>query len=47
MGKRLEDRGLEELWQLFPIFLVPHKKNGQVGTGKKKVVWKFCWAQGW
>ena len=45
MGKRLEDRGLEELWQLFPIFLVPHK-NGQVGTGKKKVVWKFCWAQG-
>ena len=36
MGKRLEDRGLEELWQLFPIFLVPHKKNGQVGTGKKK-----------
>lgn len=27
MGKRLEDRGLEELWQLFPIFLVPHKKE--------------------
>ena len=22
MGKRLEDRSLEELWQLFPIFLV-------------------------
>lgn len=27
MGKRLEDRSLEELWQLFPIFLVPHKKE--------------------
>lgn len=25
--KRLEDRRLEELWQLFPIFLVPHKKE--------------------
>lgn len=46
MGKRLEDRGLEELWQLFPIFLVPYKKNGQIGTRKKKIVWMFCWAQG-
>lgn len=27
MEKRLEDRSLEELWQLFPIFLVPHKKE--------------------
>ena len=27
MGKRLEDRSLEELWQLFPIFLVPYKKE--------------------
>lgn len=27
MEKRLEDRSLEELWQLFPIFLVPYKKE--------------------
>ena len=46
MEKRLEDRSLEELWQLFPIFLVPYKKNGQIGTRKKKIVWMFCWMQG-
>lgn len=45
MEKRLEDRSLEELWQLFPIFLVPYKKNGQIGTRKKKIVWMFYWAQ--
>ena len=28
MGKRLEDRSLEELWQLFPIFLVPYMHRG-------------------
>lgn len=27
MKKKLEDMTLEELWQLFPIFLVPHKKE--------------------
>ncbi|MFA7032417.1 MAG: GrpB family protein [Bacilli bacterium] len=26
MTKRLSEMSIEELWQLFPIFLVPHKK---------------------
>ena len=36
MEKRLEDRSLEELWQLFPIFLVPHKKMGRLVQGRKR-----------
>lgn len=47
MGKRLEDRSLEELWQLFPIFLVPHKKEWagwyREEKGRLEVL---CWAQG-
>lgn len=27
MGRRLEEMSLEELWQLFPIFLVKHNDN--------------------
>jgi len=27
MGKKLSEMTLEELWQLFPIFLVPHKDS--------------------
>lgn len=46
MGKRLEDRGLEELWQLFPIFLVPHKKEWADWYKEEKIVWMFCWMQG-
>ncbi|RKW03602.1 MAG: GrpB family protein, partial [Streptococcus sp.] len=26
MSKKLENMSLEELWQLFPIFLVKHNK---------------------
>lgn len=37
MEKRLEDRSLEELWQLFPIFLVPYKKKmGRLVQGRKR-----------
>mgnify|MGYP007053940528 FL=1 len=27
MKKKLEEMSLEELWQLFPIFLVEHKSE--------------------
>ena len=27
MGKELSEMSLEELWELFPVFLVPHKWN--------------------
>ena len=27
MGRRLEEMSLEELWQLFPIFLVKHNDD--------------------
>lgn len=27
LSKKLEDMSLEELWQLFPIFLVKHNKE--------------------
>ncbi len=45
MEKRLEDRSLEELWQLFPIFLVPYKKEW-ADWYREEIVWIFCWMQG-
>lgn len=36
MKKKLSDMTLEELWQLFPIFLVPHKKEWKEYFGVEK-----------
>ena len=30
MGKELSEMSLEELWELFPVFLVPHNDKCQV-----------------
>ena len=46
MGKRLEDRSLEELWQLFPIFLVPYKKEW-AGLWLGRLLWQYAESSGW
>ena len=28
MGKKISEMGLEELWQLFPIYLTEHDRDG-------------------
>ena len=35
MEKTLDDMSLEELWQLFPIFLVRHKRSEERRVGKE------------
>lgn len=36
MSKKLEEMSLEELWQLFPIFLVEHSKDWEVWYEEEK-----------
>ena len=36
MSKKLEEMSLEELWQLFPIFLVEHSKDWELWYEKEK-----------
>ena len=36
MSKKLEEMSLEELWQLFPIFLVEHRKDWEVWYEEEK-----------
>lgn len=41
--KRLEDMSLEELWQLFPIFLVPYDENmKEIFAREKARIISFC-----
>ena len=36
MSKKLEEMSLEDLWQLFPIFLVEHSKDWEVWYEEEK-----------
>ena len=38
MSKNLEEMSLEELWQLFPIFLVEHKKDWKSWYEEEKII---------
>ena len=38
MSKNLEEMSLEELWQLFPIFLVEHKKDWKSWYEEEKLI---------
>lgn len=33
MSRTLKDMTLEELWQLFPIVLTPHRPQRKIGRG--------------
>ena len=38
MSKKLEEMSLEELWQLFPIFLVEHNKDWKSWYEEEKII---------